>query len=92
MVQRNNQNTSGNSTEGSSTDHNSQTMAPSGNRPLDDRVPVGADGHIQIVIGDQVIQSYDATNLEDGQRRDIASRILRYADSQTLGLKRTVAR
>lgn len=60
------------------------------NPPADGRVPVGAEGHIQIVIGDQVIQSYDATNLDDEQRRAIASRILRYADSQTLSLKRMV--
>jgi hypothetical protein len=67
---------------------------PRGEREMDDRVPEGKEGsgedagHIKIMVGDTVIQAYDGTHLGDDQRRDIASRIVRYADSQTLGLRR----
>lgn len=67
----------------------SEDMAPSGNRTLDDRTAGVGEGAIRIMIGEDEVVSYDATHLSDQQRRDIASRIIRYADSQTLGLKRS---
>jgi len=63
------------------------TGSRNNDRETDERVP-DAKGHIRIMIGDEVVQAYDAENLDDTQRKDIASRIVRYADSQTLGLRK----
>lgn len=46
------------------------------------------EGRIEIVVDGEVFEAWDASHLTEEERGKIASRIIHYANSQTMGLKR----